>query len=188
MATDLIEIDSEAPDPEVIARAASSLKKGRVVAIPTDALYTLVADPFNLRAVSRVFLAKGRDSRRSLPLPVSDSIMAEELGRELLDAFLPAGPALLARPADHHRSRVAQAAAAGDGQYGPAGAAAIALGGGERSGRARWVSRRFRPAPIFPASRPAVPASMALRLRDGRVDMVLDGGLCSGEERDHRRR
>ena len=58
------------------------LRKGRVVAIPTDALYTLVADPFNLRAVSRVFLAKGRDLHRSLPLLISDSLMAEELARE----------------------------------------------------------------------------------------------------------
>jgi len=38
-----------------------------VVAIPTDALYSLVADPFNLHAVRQVFLAKGREAQRSLP-------------------------------------------------------------------------------------------------------------------------
>jgi tRNA A37 threonylcarbamoyladenosine synthetase subunit TsaC/SUA5/YrdC len=48
------------------------------VAIPTEALYTLVTDPFNLHAVSRVFLAKGRDSSFA-PLLVGDLMMAEEL-------------------------------------------------------------------------------------------------------------
>ena len=43
MATDLIEIDAEQPDPEAIARAAALVRRGRVVAIPTDALYTVVA-------------------------------------------------------------------------------------------------------------------------------------------------
>ncbi len=50
MATDLIEIDPEAPQPEAFERAAAAIRRGQVVAIPTDALYTLVADPFNLHA------------------------------------------------------------------------------------------------------------------------------------------
>ena len=72
MATDLIEIHSETPDDNAIARAADLIRKGRLVAIPTDALYAVVADPFNLRAVTRVFQAKGREATRSLPLLVSD--------------------------------------------------------------------------------------------------------------------
>ncbi|HBY59499.1 MAG TPA: threonylcarbamoyl-AMP synthase, partial [Solibacterales bacterium] len=72
MATDLIEIDPEQPSPEAIERAAAALRRGEVVAIPSDALYTLVADPFNLAAVGRVFHAKGREAQRSLPLLVSD--------------------------------------------------------------------------------------------------------------------
>ncbi len=63
------------------------VRRGRVVVIPTDALYTLVADPFNLRAVSRVFAAKGRDFHRSLPLLISDSLMAEDLARQLSTRF-----------------------------------------------------------------------------------------------------
>ena len=55
MATDLLEIDPEAPQPEMLERAAATVRAGKVVAIPTDALYTLVADPFNLRAVTQVF-------------------------------------------------------------------------------------------------------------------------------------
>jgi L-threonylcarbamoyladenylate synthase len=87
MATDLIEIDAERPAPEAIVRAAAAIRRGRVVAIPTDALYTLVADPFNLDAVSRVYQAKGRQFDRSLPVLVSDVLMAEELAAGLNQYF-----------------------------------------------------------------------------------------------------
>jgi len=72
----LIEIDPDQPTSEAIERASAALRRGKVVAIPTDALYTLVADPFNLRAVNRVFLAKGREIHRSLPLLIGDITMA----------------------------------------------------------------------------------------------------------------
>lgn len=87
LATDLIEIDPEQPAPEAIERAAAIIRRGEVVAIPTDALYTLVADPMNLHAVGRVFTAKGRETHRSLPLLVSDVPMAEELGKDLSTRF-----------------------------------------------------------------------------------------------------
>ncbi len=87
MATDLVELDPEKPSPEAIARAAGAIRRGELVAIPTDALYTLVADPFNLRAVGRVFEAKGREPNRSLPMLVSGALMAEELARELTGRF-----------------------------------------------------------------------------------------------------
>ena len=70
-----------------IERAAAAIRRGEVVAIPTDALYVLVADPLNLHAVGRVFSAKGRESNRSLPLLVSDVVMAEELSKEMSTRF-----------------------------------------------------------------------------------------------------
>ncbi len=58
-----------------------------MVGMPTDALYVLVADPFNLHAVGKVFASKGRESIRSLPLAVSDVMMAEDLASELNSRF-----------------------------------------------------------------------------------------------------
>ena len=87
MATDLVEVDAEEPQAEAIERAAAAIRRGRVVAIPTDALYSLVADPFNLRAVAGVFRAKGREIHRSLPLLVADAIAAEDLASELNNRF-----------------------------------------------------------------------------------------------------
>src|SRR5262244_1354998 len=81
MATDLIQIDAEHPSVEAIERAAAAIRRGQIVAIPTDALYSLVCDPLNLHAVGRIFEAKGRELHRALPLLVGDLVMAEDLAR-----------------------------------------------------------------------------------------------------------
>jgi L-threonylcarbamoyladenylate synthase len=87
VATDLIEVDVDNPSDEVIDRASQAIRRGQVIGIPTDALYTIMADPLNLQAVGRVFHAKGRDSVRSLPLIINDILMAEELAKELSSRF-----------------------------------------------------------------------------------------------------
>ena len=66
MATDLIEIDPELPGEKAIEQAAAMVRRGGIVAIPTDALYTLVCDPLNLHAVGRIFSAKSRKEERAL--------------------------------------------------------------------------------------------------------------------------
>ena len=87
MATDLIQIDPTQPEQTAVDRAAYEIRRGRLVGVPTDALYVLVADPFNLQAVGKVFATKGREAVRSLPLAVSDTLMAEELAKELNSRF-----------------------------------------------------------------------------------------------------
>lgn len=179
MATDLIEIDPEQPAPEAIERAAACIRSGSVVAIPTDALYTLVADPFSLQAVGRVFQAKGREAHRSLPLLVSDFLMAEDLVSELparfyllARRFWP-GPLTIIVPASakiplkvtgntgrlalrQSRSRVAEALIEWLGQPLIATSANISGQSTCRSG-----------IEVF-------------GVMDGAIDLVLDGGHCGG--------
>src|SRR5262249_19621583 len=118
------------PQPEALERAAAAVRRGKVVAIPTDALYTLVADPFNLRAVSQVFKAKGRELHRSLPLLIRDTMMAEELASELNNRFFLLARPLLARPAPHHRARIRQDPVEGNRQHRPARPAPVAFESG----------------------------------------------------------
>ncbi len=87
MATDLIEIDPEQPGDQAIERAVAVIRRGGLVAIPTDALYTLVCDPLNLQAVGRIFAAKGRKEERALPLLVDSPLMVEELAKEIPTRF-----------------------------------------------------------------------------------------------------
>ncbi|MCZ2153423.1 MAG: threonylcarbamoyl-AMP synthase [Bryobacterales bacterium] len=87
MNTELIAIDQDSPDEEILLRAAAAIRRGEVVAIPTDGLYALAADPFNLHAIGKVFLAKRREIHRSLPLLVADTFMAEDLAKDLNNRF-----------------------------------------------------------------------------------------------------
>lgn len=179
MDTELIEIDAEQPDPAAITRAAGMLRKGRVVAIPTDALYTLVADPFNLRAVSRVFVAKGRDSHRSLPLLINDSLMAEDLARELSSRFFLLarrfwpGPLTIIVPA---APKVPLRVTGNTGR--------LALRQSRSAVANALVEQLNQPLISTSANISGQPTCRSgidvFGTMDGRVDLVLDGGLCSG--------
>lgn len=51
--------------------AALLLKKGEIVAIPTETVYGLAADATNEKAVSKIFEVKGRPSDNPLIVHVS---------------------------------------------------------------------------------------------------------------------
>jgi len=104
-------VDREAPQRDAIDEAAKWIRAGYVVAIPTDTLYGLAADPFNAAAVARVFDVKGRVADRALPLIAADvAQIASRLGRlsetavRLADRFWP-GPLTLLMPAVRQLAR-----------------------------------------------------------------------------------
>ena len=179
MATDLVEINAEDPQPDVLERAAAAVRRGKVVAIPTDALYTLVADPFNLGAVAGVFRAKGRETHRSLPLLVNDIVMAEELASELSNRFFILarrfwpGPLTIIVPAS----------------------AKVPLKVTGNTGRLALRQARCKIADelIGLVNQPLISTSANISghptcrsgievfgMMDGRVDLVVDGGICAG--------
>jgi L-threonylcarbamoyladenylate synthase len=53
---------------EALAEALSVLKKGGVVAYPTDTAYGLAADPRNRKAMRLIYAIKGREKGKPLPL------------------------------------------------------------------------------------------------------------------------
>ena len=162
-----------------IERAAAAVRRGEVVAIPTDALYTLVADPLNLHAVGRVFAAKGRESVRSLPLLVSDIVMAEELASEvsarfylLARKFWP-GPLTIIAPAS---SRVPLKVT---GNTGTAGVAAIAIESCQCAARAAGAAFDRDQRESFGTAH-LHQWHQVFGVMDGSVDLVLDGGTIAG--------
>ncbi len=177
--TDLIEIDAEQPSEEHIARAAATIRRGSVVALPTDALYALVADPLNLNAVARVFRAKGREQQRSLPLLVADLLMAEDLAAELSSRFyflarhFWPGPLTLIVPAS---ARVPLKVTGNTGR--------LAM----RQSKSKLVNllieKLGRPLICTSANISGQPTCRSgievFGSMDGRVDLVLDGGLSVG--------
>ena len=84
---EVIPVRAVDPEDDVIAYATNVLKRGEIVALPTDTLYCLAADPFNLAAVSKVFAAKSRAWDRSLPLMVDSIDQVQELAQHLPSQF-----------------------------------------------------------------------------------------------------
>jgi len=72
----------------VVDYAASFLRRGCVVGVPTDTFYALSADPFNLSSIEEVFRIKGRPESKALPILVSSIDQAVTLARDLPDIFL----------------------------------------------------------------------------------------------------
>lgn len=103
----LLPIDPLDPDPEVLARVASALRRGGVVAYPTETLYGLGVDPFREEALERLYELKGRPAEMPVSILVKDVAMLQEVAHDLpgpamrlVEAFLP-GPLTLvlrARP------------------------------------------------------------------------------------------
>jgi L-threonylcarbamoyladenylate synthase len=71
-------VQPEHPAPAAMQQAAEVIAAGGVVAFPTDTLYGLAADPFNARAVQRVFEIKGRSDRQPLALVAADLAQVEK--------------------------------------------------------------------------------------------------------------
>jgi tRNA threonylcarbamoyl adenosine modification protein (Sua5/YciO/YrdC/YwlC family) len=88
LGAEILKISPDSPQRAVIDYAAGFIKRGNVVAIPTDTFYGLSADPFNLAAIERVFQIKGRPENRALPILVDSIEQAVALARDVPDAFL----------------------------------------------------------------------------------------------------
>jgi L-threonylcarbamoyladenylate synthase len=92
------------PDPAAIATAADVIRRGGLVAFPTETVYGLGANALDADAVRRLFLAKGRPDNNPLIAHVPDALVARELVADwperaalLAERFWP-GPLTLVLP------------------------------------------------------------------------------------------
>lgn len=87
--------------PDTLARAAALLRKGALVAFPTETVYGLGADARNGRAVAALYEAKGRPSFNPLIVHIPDAQTAQHYGQwspaaeALADAFWPGALSLV---------------------------------------------------------------------------------------------
>jgi L-threonylcarbamoyladenylate synthase len=86
--TDVLRVDPAAPDPAVIAHAAGLLRRGGLVAFPTETVYGLGVHALDAPAVQRLFDAKGRPSTDPLIVHVSSLDRVSELTARVPEAAL----------------------------------------------------------------------------------------------------
>jgi len=84
---EILKISSEKPEASLIRYAADQIRAGEVLGMPTDTFYGLAADPFNLRAVDRVYDIKSRSRHKPLSLLIESVDQAEELSQALPEEF-----------------------------------------------------------------------------------------------------
>jgi L-threonylcarbamoyladenylate synthase len=104
----LLQIDPKTPDPAYLERAAGVLRRGGILAYPTETLYGLGVDPFQEGVLEKLRLLKERPPNRPVSILVRDMEMLEEVvrdisprARRILEAFLP-GPLTAVLPARPH--------------------------------------------------------------------------------------
>ena len=167
-----------ASDKTSIAEAAEILRRGGLVAMPTETVYGLAADAADGEAVARLYAAKGRPSFNPLIVHVSGRDMAETcvmvppLAAKLMDEFWP-GPLTLVLPRKDD-APVSELAGAGLDTLGvrmPAHNTAQAL-----------ITAFGRPL-VAPSANPsgAVSPTTAQHVAEGlgeKIDLILDAGPC----------
>ncbi|MEW6207369.1 MAG: L-threonylcarbamoyladenylate synthase [Acidobacteriota bacterium] len=170
-----LKLDPNNPQPEVIHQAASIIRRGGLVAFPTETVYGLGADALNAEAIKRIFEAKGRPSDNPLIVHVDSGEMlsrvaegVSEEAQRLIEKFWP-GPLTLVL---HRRKKVPSIVSAG--------LATIAARMPENKIALELIRQSNTPIAAPSANLSGRPSPtraehVAADLAE-RVDMILDGG------------
>lgn len=70
-----------------IEKASTCIREGGVVAFPTETYYGLGVDPFNAKAVDKLYTLKGREPQKPIALIVSDISMLEHVTENIPDIY-----------------------------------------------------------------------------------------------------
>jgi len=169
-------------DQQAIARAAEVLRRGGLVALPTETVYGLAADADNPAAVRAVFAAKGRPADHPVIVHIDEAAMlgpwvravtpdAERLAR----AFWPGPLTLVLR----RSTRAHDALTGGQDTVGlraPAHPWARALLRAFGGALAAPSANRF--GRISPTTAAHVRSDLGEK-PDGAIDLILDAGACA---------
>lgn len=161
-----------------IAEAAEILKKGGLVAVPTETVYGLAANGFDEDAVSKIFAVKGRPENKPLSLMVSGAEAIDTLCDDvpkaayvLADIFWP-GPLTIVLKAKESIPDIVRA-------------------GGQTVGLRcpdHPQLKKLLAAVEFPLAAPSanpsgekspVKAEEVLKYFNGRIEGIIDGGECT---------
>jgi len=173
----ILKVDSEAGS----AHARKVLLQGGVIAFPTDTFYGLAVDPFNLKAVDRIFEIKGREKNKPLLLLISSREQLKMLVKKITTAhsilmknFWPGPLTLLFEPC----SVIPKNVSANSNRIG------IRQPGNIMT--QNLISALGQPITAPSANRsgeePPVTAKQVYQYLGNDVDLILDGGKCPGGE------
>ncbi len=178
MPTERIPCDPRHPSPEALAKAASLLRSGQLVAFPTETVYGLGAPAFDATAVARIFTAKRRPPNNPLIVHIAETDWIERVAVDippmayrLVEAFFPGPLTLILRK---HPQVPANVTAGGTTVGVRLPAHPIAQGLIQAVGVPLAAPSANRFTEVSPTT-----ADHVLKSLGGRIAAVLDGGPCS---------
>ena len=166
-----------AEDPKTPVTAAEIIKKGGLVAIPTETVYGLGADGLNPDAVAKIFAAKGRPQDNPLILHVAGAEQIDALCHHVPDCaytlaqrFWP-GPLTMVLPA---RDTIPKCTTAG--------LSTVAVRCPDSEVTRKIISLAGVPLAAPSANLSGKPstttAQHVLHDHDGNIELIVDGGAC----------
>ena len=164
------------PTEENLILAAELIKRGELVAFPTETVYGLGANGLNVEACRKIFAAKGRPSDKPLSLHVASLEMAEKIAKisaaaeKLFAAFCP-GALTIILPKNKIVSDFVTGGFSSVGIRFPANDAALKLI--KLSGVPIAA-----PSANLSGKNPPTTAQEVFDNLSGRVEIILDGGQC----------
>lgn len=171
----VLKINREKPEPAKIRRAVLIIRRGGLVAFPTDTVYGLGADARNSRAVKKIFVVKGRPRTNPLPILIAkkSDLKKYTLGisrkiKKLTDKFWP-GPLTLALK---KKKIISDAVTAGKKTVGvrvPKNPVALAL--------IQTLGRPLATTSANIAGKPSPTTSRGVKkYLNNKIELILDGG------------
>ena len=176
MKTEFFKIDPQNPDAELIERSADIIKKGGLVAFPTETVYGLGADATDKNAAKKIYAAKGRPSDNPLIIHIACPEDAEgyaytsPLYYKLAKAFMP-GPLTVILP---KRDTIPREVTGGLDSV----AVRCPSHGIARMLIAEAGVPIAAPSANISGSPSPTRAEHVLKDMDGKIDAIIDGGEC----------
>lgn len=164
-------------NPDAIPLALEIIKRGGVVAFPTDTVYGIGVNAFSGESIEKLFVAKGRDENKAIPVLVGEASqlsqvteVINDLAQRLVQRFWP-GPLTLVVP--RHPALPAELSPLPTvGVRMPDHSLALMLL--KKCGPLATTS-----ANLSGGANPLT-AQDVLEQLNGRIDLLIDGGRCPG--------
>ncbi len=177
MNTEFLKITGNAADDElIIEKAANIIKKGGIVAIPTETVYGLAGSAFTEESASKIYKAKGRPADNPLIVHIAYPEDAEKIAYtnevyyQLAEKFMPGPLTIILKKKDNIPYSVT------------AGLDTVAIRCPANKIAHRLIEVSEHPIAAPSANRSGIPsptnANHVKNDMDGKIDMIIDGGEC----------
>ena len=166
MGTEIIRVDIQKPDKGILKKAAGIIKKGGLVAFPTETVYGLAADYVNKKAIEKLYKIKKRPKTKPFTIHISVPEATDKLyceislfSKHLIKRFWPGPLTLIFKTESGEKIGVRM----------PRNKIALDF-------ISMCKTPIVAPSANLSGNEPPCSADDVLRDLDGKIDLLLDGG------------